>query len=122
MSKIMENLLESGQYCSDLLTKKPLGPKYWTQEEIYLFAMHTLVIEMSYDEAKKVEVPTGFESIQREILEGLRKYAQAMPLLREGLDEMNNTKLNMANTLIGEGSNNLNRGTDMLYEKMGLSR
>lgn len=118
MTEIMNNLSESAQYCMGLLTRKPLGPKYWTQEEILTFAMYTVVIERAYDDAKKVEVPSGFEAIQLEILEGLRKYSLAMPLLRQGLDEMNADKLNMANTYIEQGSVNLNRGTTMIYEKM----
>jgi len=117
MMEIMYTLTDSGEYCVNLVLNKPSGPKYWTDNEILMFALHTVRIEETYERARALEVPIGYENIHQETLNGLRKFSLAMPLFREGIYKMDVETIRRADRLIKEGRAHLENVAKLMDER-----
>ena len=111
--KINKNVEDAIACISNLLKEKPL-PILWTDEEIVKAAAHTVIIEQSYKDAKGLYAPPRFQKAHSLFLSSLEKYAQAMPLLRSGIDNLNAEEINQATALINEGADLTKQATKEL--------
>lgn len=111
--QINKNIRDSTKYIGDLLQAKP-NSLLWTEEEIMLLAFSTVVIEESYKQAKELEPPEKFETVYSLWLSALSKYAEAMPILRYGIDHSDADKINQSNDLILEGNKSYKQATEEL--------
>ncbi|MCE9643075.1 MAG: hypothetical protein K8Q97_01975 [Candidatus Andersenbacteria bacterium] len=90
----------------------------WTQSEITQVAGLSVIIEKSYEVARDMEVPAQYKQFHSVWLQALKKYADAMPLMRQGFDERSVSKFTRATQLISEGAKLLERSTAE-FEKVG---
>lgn len=88
----------------DLLQKKPL-PILWTNTEVIELAAATLVIENEYDSFSKNEPPEKYQKYHELYLSSLKKHKEAMPILREGIDNLDVDKVNEAGAIMTEANN-----------------
>jgi glucodextranase-like protein len=106
---------------NDSLTKafSTIGPIFlnksdvstWSQTDKIQVAGYSVVIEQSYEAGKEIIPPKEFQQVHSLWLQALKKYANAMPLMRQALDERNAAKLNRATQLISEGQTLLEKST-----------
>lgn len=97
-------------YITNLCQTKPL-PTLWTEEEIITVAVHTVMIELSYESVQELDPPHKFKSTNDFFLAGLSKYAEAMPIFRSGVDNLDADKIQQAANLIAEGAQLINQAT-----------
>lgn len=96
---------------------------YWTDEDVIKFAAATIVIENAYSSVNKLTPPSDLRGIHDKLLFGLKQGHDAMPILREGIDEMNADKISQASEVIASGTEPIAEATKMLNEyreKRGL--
>ncbi|XOB41573.1 MAG: hypothetical protein ACKKMS_02535 [Candidatus Nealsonbacteria bacterium] len=109
---INKNVVEASNSLGNLVGVK--SPILWTEEEIMLVAFSTVMLEESYTQAKELEPPEKFEAVHSLFLSGLSKYAEAMPLLRDGIDYSNADKINQSTDLLIEGVKFYEQATEKL--------
>lgn len=95
---------------SNLLNSFP----FWTEQEIITIALNTVIIEQSYEVAKEITPPERFKSVHSLWLLGISKYAEAMPIMRYGIDNLDANKTKQASELIGKGMAFINQATKEL--------
>jgi len=106
ISAITDEVVEALTYIGQLSLDKS-DPSLWTEEEADNIDAYTLSIESAYEDLQEVEVPKKFEAFHSVFLSALEKYAQAMPLFREGISTMDAD-------IIFESSDLLNEGNELL--------
>ena len=95
---------------TNLCYKKPI-PTLWTEEEVFTAAVHTAMIELSYESAQELNPPDKFKSTHDFFLSGLSKYAEAMPIFRSGIDNLDADKIQQSANLLAEGTQLINQAT-----------
>jgi|GEM_PF-6845888 len=108
--KINQDVTDAMNYITNLCQTKPL-PALWTEEEIFTAAAHTVMIELSYEAAQELDPPDKFKATHGFFLSGLSKYAEAMPIFRSGVDNLDADKIQQAANLIAEGVQLINQAT-----------
>ena len=108
--KINQDVTDAMKYITNLCQTKPL-PTLWTEEEIFTAAVHTVMIELSYKSAQELTPPNKFKSTHDFFLSGLSKYAEAMPIFRSGVDNLDADKIQQSANLIAEGVQLINQAT-----------
>jgi len=108
--KINQDVSDAMKYISNLSQTKPL-PVLWTEQEIITAAAHTVMIELSYESAQELDPPDKFKSTHAFLLSGLSKYAEAMPIFRSGVDNLDADKIQQSANLIAEGVQLINQAT-----------
>ena len=106
--KINQDVGDAMKYITNLCQTKPL-PTLWTEEEIFTAAAHTVMIELSYESAQEIDPPDKFKSTHDFFLSGLSKYAEAMPIFRSGVDNLDADKIQQSANLIAEGAQLINQ-------------
>jgi hypothetical protein len=101
--KINDTVTKSMSYMASFILSKP-HPSLWSEAEIFVLVAHTVTIELSYDEASKITPPKKFKEVHKKILAGLKKYHDAMPIFRIGIDNMDSNKIKTATNLLNDGS------------------
>jgi hypothetical protein len=111
--KINSDVGEAARYLANIFQTKPISLS-WTEQEIIEVAMYTVVIEESYRSAKELIPPEKFQTHYSYFLAGLSKYAEAMPFLRSGIDNLDNDQISQSIELILEGAEFINQATKEL--------
>lgn len=108
--KINQDVTNAMRYIGNLCQTKPL-PTLWTEEEIFTASAHTIMIELSYETAQGLNPPDKFKTTHSFFLSGLSKFAEAMPIFRSGVDNLDANKIQQATDLITEGTQFINQAT-----------
>lgn len=101
--KISYTVSKSMSYMGSFISLKP-HPSLWSESELLMLVAHTVTIEMSYDEALKITPPDKFKEVNKKLLSALKKYHDAMPIFRIGIDNMDSNKIKTATNLLNDGS------------------
>lgn len=111
--KIIKDFSDSLNYFAKLLDEKPLYSS-WSENEKAIGALSSVTIEQAYDRAAKLSPPDKFVESHSILLQSLKKYKQAMPLFRQGMDESNKQKINQSTVLMTEGASLLRQATAVI--------
>lgn len=87
---------------------------YLTTEEIVSLAVNTVILEETYDRALALDPPEELIPIHQKYLEAHRLIKGAMPVLRKGLDEADETLINTATDRITQSSQIMEDATQEL--------
>jgi len=112
---IMNDFTKSLDYLSQLLINKSL-PIYWNETELTMAALSSVYIEQSYDKIIKLTPPKELVEMHNLLLSALKKYKQAMPLFRQGVDNLDAQKINQSTTLMIEGASLMEEATVKGYK------
>jgi len=115
MATITNDVSESLFYIADF-SENNLTPGLWDEDEIYDLELYTATIEFAYDDAGILDVPEKYEEFHAVFLQALEKYAEAMPLLRDGIDELDVDMIEEAAEIIEEGNVLLDQSAIMLEQ------
>lgn len=89
----------------------------WTDQERVYYVVLTSIVEKSYEEVQTIKPPAQYKMSYNLVSAGLKKYAQAMPLTRQGIDEGNTDKIYRSISLIEEGSELFNQATEQIVKE-----
>lgn len=115
--KINSNTTEVSFYMAEFITQKP-NFIYWNEAEMLYIAQILVVLQNSYTEASKLIPPKKFETYHKLFLSALKKYSEATPLIAEGIDNFNNTKISKASKLLSEGAKLMEQSTQELNKQI----
>lgn len=110
MLEITNSVTDAMGKIGDFMTENPDFTS-WTDEQRVYFVLLASIIEKSYKEVQSVKPPVQYRESYNLVLTGLQKYAQAMPLTRQGIDERNADKIYRAVSLIEAGGELFNKAT-----------
>lgn len=111
--EINGDISESMTYFETLFQAKP-SSLLWTEQEIIKVAIYTVIVEESYKSGKELVPPEKYKLVHSLFLSGLSKYAEAMPILRYGIDHFNADKINQSTNLLIEGTEFIKQTTEEL--------
>lgn len=98
MGELFQNQVDASNTVAQLLQKYP----NLTNSEVIKLAAATVVLEGMYEEARKVDAPQELEGIHAQYLASYKLMEDAMPLLRDGLDNQSTSLINQATAKINE--------------------
>lgn len=110
---IIKDFTDSLDSLAQLLDEKPLYAS-WNKNEKVMGALSSVTIEQAYDRAVKLSPPDKFTESHNLLLQSLKKYKQAMPLFRQGMDELDKQKINQSTTLMTDGASLLRQATAVM--------
>jgi hypothetical protein len=99
----------------EFLQAKPL-PILWTEKEMIKVAAQMVTIQMSYEDAEKLQPPKEMEKIHATFLEGMQYYNDAMDNLTKGIDSSDVDLINKAANQMGEGNKSIKEATKLIEE------
>ena len=76
--------------------------EYWLEVEKGVVIVSMAIIQVSYETAKEITPPRGYEEIHKQVLLALGKQSKAMGLLASALDQKSKTLIIRAQQLIEE--------------------
>lgn len=95
MGEIANDLSKSSYALANSMSIFP----YWSEEEIILIAMHTVILEGLYDRAKKVVLPQKFSLVHQKYLSAFKLFRDAMPIMRTGIDNLNSVLIDKSTNM-----------------------
>jgi soluble cytochrome b562 len=97
----------------EFLQTKPL-PIFWTDEEIIKVVAQIVTIQMSYEDAEKLQPPKEMEKIHNTFLEGMKYYNDAMDNLIKGIDSLDVDLINKAANKMNKGNKSIEEVTKLI--------
>jgi len=86
-------------------------PKNHLFGDIKLLKLLKPSVNRFFESAQELDPPDKFKSTHDFFLSGLSKYAEAMPIFRSGIDNLDADKIQLAANLIAEGAQLINQAT-----------
>lgn len=114
MSEILADFGEVSITFSEVLSKYP----DYSFKDIAALASYSTVLEMYYDKFKAIQPPLKFKNVHSKFLNSAKLIKDAMPILRQGIDEDNYNLINQASDKIETATRIIQEATKEL-EKIG---
>jgi len=92
---------EAQEALGDFLIESP-NILLWSDQDVMYVAVETMAIEMYSKQAKELIPPNGLEKTHSLISSAMEKYSKAIPIFRQGVDEIDPDKISLSADLMEE--------------------
>jgi len=102
MAELSKKVGDSQEALGEFLIENP-NILTWSDQDAMHVAIETTMIELYYEQAEEIIPPSGLKETHDLFLLAMEKYAKAMPIFRQGVDEINPDKVSLSTDLMEEG-------------------